>query len=140
MHLILGKSWTAKSAVGGANMLATAKEFAHERSVVDFHIKVLWFDAKLNERPQPDAPGRWAALIEGAAPNGTRFRRSMTFFCRPPGFLFVWPPEVEHELSPQPGPIAAEIWKVHEEEVLQPLKQSILKDLNDRRDSDGRAV
>ena len=94
-------------------------------------LKVRWFDAKLNEKPQPDAPGRWAALIEGTAPNGTPFRRSMTFFCRPPGFLFVWPPEVEHKLPPQPGPIAAQIWKEHEEEVLQPLKQSILKELND---------
>ena len=38
-------------------------------------LKIRWFDAKLNEKPQPDAPGRWAALIEGTAPNGTPFRR-----------------------------------------------------------------
>jgi CubicO group peptidase (beta-lactamase class C family) len=94
-------------------------------------LKIRWFDAKLNERPQPDSPGRWAALIEGTAPNHTPFRRAMTFFCRPPGFLFIWPPEVERKLPLQPGPIAAQIWKEHEDEVFQPLKQTMLRGLCD---------
>ena len=93
-------------------------------------LKTRWFNAKLNEMPEPDTPGRWAALIEGTAPNGTPFRRAMTFFCRPQGFLFIWPPEAEHKLPPQPGPIEAQIWKEHEEEIFQPLRQSILKELN----------
>lgn len=45
----------------------------------DGRLRVRWFDAKLNESPEPNAPGRWLAWIEGTAPNGTPLRRSLTF-------------------------------------------------------------
>ena len=45
----------------------------------DGRLRVRWFDAKLNESPAPNAPGRWLAWIEGTAPNGTPLRRSFTF-------------------------------------------------------------
>ena len=60
----------------------------------DGQLRVRWFDADLNEAARPARPGRWAAFIEGTAPNGTPVRRSMTFYCRPPSFLFfLFPPD-----------------------------------------------
>src|SRR5262249_46003262 len=49
----------------------------------DGELRVRWFDADLNEVSRPARPGRWGALIEGAAPNGTPVRRAMTLYCRP---------------------------------------------------------
>ena len=46
-------------------------------------LRVRWFDAELNESPEPDAPGRWLASIEGTAPNGTPVRRLRTFYALP---------------------------------------------------------
>jgi hypothetical protein len=35
----------------------------------DEPLRVRWFDAELNESPEPHAPGRWLAWIQGTAPN-----------------------------------------------------------------------
>ncbi len=46
-------------------------------------LQVRWFNTELNESPEPNAPGRWLAWIEGTAPNGTPLRRLRTFYALP---------------------------------------------------------
>lgn len=45
--------------------------------------KVRWFDRDLMEAEKPNHAGRWIALVEGLAPNGTPLRRAHTFYCLP---------------------------------------------------------
>src|SRR5262245_51181154 len=40
----------------------------------DGRLRVRWFDTDLNEADKPAHPGRWAAYVEGTAPNGTPVR------------------------------------------------------------------
>jgi hypothetical protein len=37
----------------------------------DGRLRVCWLDTELNETDRPAHPGRWAAYVEGTAPNGT---------------------------------------------------------------------
>lgn len=97
----------------------------------DGRLRVRWFDADRNEVEKPARPGRWAALIEGTAPNGTPVRRAMTFYCRPPGFLFLFLPESAVSLPPLPGPIPSEVWLEHKEEFASLAKTQLFKGLND---------
>ena len=97
----------------------------------DGRLRVRWFDADLNEAPKPNKPGRWGALIEGTAPNGTPVRRALTFYCRPPGFLLYFPPDPAEAPSHLPGPIAPEVWREHRDEFSRLSKDSLLRALND---------
>lgn len=96
----------------------------------DGRLRVRWFDADLTEFRVPNHPGRWSAWIEGSAPNGTPMRRSLTFYCRPPGFLFFFPPEPA-SVAPLPGPVAAEVWREHEGEIARLYQDSLLRSIND---------
>jgi CubicO group peptidase (beta-lactamase class C family) len=96
----------------------------------DGRLRVRWFDASLNEAKVPNHPGRWSAWIEGTAPNRTPMRRSLTFFCRPPGFLFYFPPEPK-SVAPLPGLIASEVWREHDAEVAKLYQDSLLRSIND---------
>lgn len=49
-------------------------------------LQVRWFNTELNESPEPNAPGRWLAWIEGTAPNETPLRRLRTFYALPEQF------------------------------------------------------
>ena len=62
-------------------------------------LRVRWFDADLNEETTPTRPGRWCAWIESTAPNGTPLYRSLTFFCKPPGFLGIPLPEFQKPID-----------------------------------------
>ena len=72
-----------------------------------------------NEADTPAHPGRWAAYVEGTAPNGTPVRRSLTLYCRPPGFLlFFFPPDDLPDALPQKtSTIAPEVWDEHRDEL-----------------------
>jgi CubicO group peptidase (beta-lactamase class C family) len=80
-------------------------------------LRVRWFNARLEEVPVPTEPGRWAAWIEGTAPNGLPFRRAMTFYARPQNFLFYFAPELGVSLPYCPGPITSEVWHEHSAEL-----------------------
>jgi CubicO group peptidase (beta-lactamase class C family) len=97
----------------------------------DGRLRVRWFDAGLNEIANPAKPGRWAALIEGKAPNGTPVRRAMTLFCRPPSFLLYFPPDPSEGLAYLPGPIARDVWMEHQDEFTRLSKDALLRALND---------
>lgn len=97
----------------------------------DGRLRVRWFDAELNETNTPDKPGRWGAYIEGTAPNGTPLRRAMTFYCRPPGFLFYFHRDLTSQPAHQPGPIAPEVWAEHQDEISRVWSNQLLRAVND---------
>ena len=94
-------------------------------------LRVRWFNAGLEEVPVPAEPGRWAAWVEGTAPNGTPFRRAMTFYARPQSFLMYFSPDLQISLPHSPGPIAMEVWREHEADISQASKDLLLRALND---------
>jgi CubicO group peptidase (beta-lactamase class C family) len=79
-------------------------------------LRVRWFDAELRESPAPAHPGRWAAVVETVAPNGTPVRRSLTFLCRPPGFFVYMPGKAKISLADDP-PVAPQVWREHLDEA-----------------------
>jgi len=98
----------------------------------DGRLRVRWFDADLDETTKPARPGRWGALIEATAPNGTPVRRSMTFFCRPPYFLLLlFPADYTAPLAYIPGPILPEVWREHQTEFDRVSKDLLFRALND---------
>ncbi|MBN1912525.1 MAG: beta-lactamase family protein [Pirellulales bacterium] len=80
-------------------------------------LRVRWFDAKLNEWPEPNAPGRWLAWIEGTAPNGTPLRRSLTFYRLPEKPPPSYAPDLTVEFPNFPGPKAPAVVREHQAEV-----------------------
>lgn len=82
-----------------------------------FHqpLRVRWFNGDLQEFDSPDAPGRWAAWMEGTAPNGTAFRRALTFYALPKQPEF-FAPQVSVTLPDLPDTPAGRVWGEHEEE------------------------
>ncbi|MDX2199206.1 MAG: serine hydrolase domain-containing protein [Phycisphaerae bacterium] len=94
-------------------------------------LRVRWFDGEFREAPVPDAPGRWAAVIEGTAPNGTPLRRGLTFFCRGDGFIF-WTPADETGLMPaRPSPVPPAIWEAALTEVRLTSRDAHFRAMND---------
>ena len=67
-------------------------------------LRVRWFDAELNESPEPNAPGRWLAWIEGTAPNGTPLRRARTFYALPKQLPSSFSPDLTVAFPNFPGP------------------------------------
>jgi CubicO group peptidase (beta-lactamase class C family) len=94
-------------------------------------LRLRWFNADLEEVPIPAEPGRWAAWVEGTAPNGTPFRRSMTFYARPKNFLIYFAPDLQVSLPYFPGPIAVEVWNEHERDISSISKDLLLRAIND---------
>ena len=97
-----------------------------------------WFDTDLNEADKPAHPGRWAAYVEGTAPNGTPVRRSLTLYCRPPMFLlFFFPPEDLPAALPQKtSTILPEVWDEHRDELSEIETRDNGRILNDTRNLD----
>lgn len=83
----------------------------------DGRLRVRWFDAKLNESAAPAGPGRWLAWIEGTAPNGTPFRRAMTFYGLPKDFFGGFIPDFTVTFPHFPGPKAPQVWREHQAEL-----------------------
>ncbi|MFV2067281.1 MAG: serine hydrolase domain-containing protein [Pirellulales bacterium] len=85
----------------------------------DEPLRVRWFDAELNESPEPNAPGRWLAWIEGTAPNGTPLRRSRTFYCLPKQLPTSFSPDLTVAFPNFPGPDAPVVLNEHDAEILR---------------------
>jgi CubicO group peptidase (beta-lactamase class C family) len=94
-------------------------------------LRVRWFDDRLDEATTPSRPGRWGAVIEGTAPNGTPLRRSMTFYCRPPGMFLVGAPTIDLAFEYQPGPIGKTVWREHKDEIRRCVGDAVFRSLND---------
>ena len=96
-------------------------------------LRVRWFDAKLNESPQP-TPGRWGAWIEGTAPNGTPLRRALTFYGLPkqtPSFV----PDLTVAFPEFPGPRAPAVLKEHQHEALRLASDMVMRAIFDNEKS-----
>ncbi len=80
-------------------------------------LKVRWFDADLNEVTRADAPGRYAAYVEGVAEDGSVIRRAYTFVCLPEGIEW-WNhfPRPEFDYVPQDA-ITPEAWAAYAGEL-----------------------
>ena len=85
----------------------------------DEPLRVRWFNAELNESPEPNAPGRWLAWIEGTAPNGTPLRRSRTFYALPKQLPSSFSPDLTVAFPNFPGPEAPVVVNEHESEILR---------------------
>jgi len=90
---------------------------------------VRWFDAKLEERAAPDAPGRWLAWIEGTAPNGTSFRRALTFYGLPKNFLGGISPDFTMSFPNFPGTNAPQVWREHQAEFFRLTDGIVLRSI-----------
>jgi CubicO group peptidase (beta-lactamase class C family) len=102
------------------------------RMGADGQLRVRWFDADLNEAAKPARPGRWGASIEGTAPNGTPVRRAMTFYCRPPYFLFfLFPPDYSIAFPEKTHSISPAVWREHQDEIAPVPKALLFKAVND---------
>ncbi len=86
---------------------------------VDFRVR--WFDADLNEFPQPNHPGRWMASISGTAPNGTPLRRALTFFAFPPDMSRGSSLDLKVDLPNFPGTQSPPPWREREREIVKLL-------------------
>jgi CubicO group peptidase (beta-lactamase class C family) len=92
---------------------------------------VRWFDANLNEAPEPDTPGRWIAWLEGVAPNGTPFRRSLTLFALPVLGDGQFMPDLTATFPNFPGDAAPVSWKEHQAEFDRMAKDLLFRSLID---------
>jgi hypothetical protein len=99
----------------------------------DGRLRVRWFDTDLNEADTPNHPGRWAAYVEGTAPDGTPVRRSLTLYCRPPGFLlFFFPPDGLPDALPQKtSGVAPAVWEEHRDELARLPRNLLFRAVND---------
>jgi CubicO group peptidase (beta-lactamase class C family) len=85
----------------------------------DTRLRTRWFDAKLNEFAAPNDSGRWLAWIEGTAPNGTPFRRGLTFFALPKHLPTSYTPDLTIALPHFPGSKAPAVLQEHQAEVFR---------------------
>jgi CubicO group peptidase (beta-lactamase class C family) len=93
--------------------------------------RVRWFNARFAEAAIPNEPGRWIAWIDGTAPNGLPFRRTLTFFARPKNFLMYFAPDLMVPLPYMPGPASNIVWHEHQTELDQLLANLLLRGIND---------
>lgn len=85
----------------------------------DTQFRGRWFDANLNESSTPEKSGRWIAWLEGTAPNGTPFRRSLTFYGLPKDFVTSYVPDLTIAFPNFPGSKAPAVLQEHQAEVLR---------------------
>jgi len=90
-------------------------------------LRVRWFDVELNESPEPDAPGRWLAWIEGTAPNGTHLRRSRTFYALPTQLPSNFSPDLTVAFPHFPGPEAPAVLQEHEAEIVRVANDALVR-------------
>jgi CubicO group peptidase (beta-lactamase class C family) len=84
---------------------------------VEGRLHIRWFNAQLEEVAVPSEPGRWGAWVEGTAPNGTPFRRALTFYAPAKDSFIFFAPESTVSLPNVPGSAAVEVWREHEAEL-----------------------
>ncbi len=94
-------------------------------------LRVRWFDASLNEATEPNAAGRWMAYVEGTAPNGTPFRRSMTFFALPQKIENGFVPDLSVVFPNFPGRNSPPAWAEHQAEFDRTSRELLTRGLID---------
>jgi CubicO group peptidase (beta-lactamase class C family) len=97
----------------------------------DARFRVRWFDAQLNEFPAPHEPGRWLAWIEGTAPNGTPFRRALTFYGLPKGIPSSYIPDLTVAFPHFPGPNAPVVLQEHQAEISRLANDLLIRTVMD---------
>lgn len=97
----------------------------------DAELRVRWFNADLDEFPEPEGPGRWIAWIESTSPNGTPFRRSLAFYGLPNDLLGSYVPDLTVALPDFPGPDAPAVWREHQSELTRLAHDSLVRMLMD---------
>jgi CubicO group peptidase (beta-lactamase class C family) len=90
-------------------------------------LRVRWFDANLEESPEPDAPGRWLAWIEGTAPNGTPLRRLRTFYALPQQLPTSIVPKLTVALPNLSGPDVPAVVREHEAEIVRLANEALVR-------------
>lgn len=98
-------------------------------------LRVRWFNSQLEEVDVPDEPGRWGGWIEGTAPGGTPFRRSLTFYSPPKDLPIFFAPEVEVSVPRVPGSAAADVWREHQAELSRLSTELLRRSLADSQTS-----
>ncbi len=93
----------------------------------DVSFRVRWFDGDLNEADEPNKAGRWMAWVEGTAPNGTPFHRSLTFYAFPKKIENGFVPDLTVELPNFPGPNAPPAWPEHTSEFNAAAKEFLTR-------------
>lgn len=92
---------------------------------------VRWFDRDLRESPQPDAGGRWMAMISGTSPNGSPMTRALTFFGFPKKLETTWTPDLTVQLPNFPGDDAPAAWREHTAEFDRAARELLFRGLVD---------
>jgi CubicO group peptidase (beta-lactamase class C family) len=127
-ELITGKSSSYIFNVGETPRIVW-RDLEHVRELgSDGKLRIRWFDANLNEAALPNHPGRWGALAESTAPNGTPVRRAMTFYARAPGESIFWP---KPYTVPLPAGLGGRVWKEHENEIALVAGDGAFRAMND---------
>jgi CubicO group peptidase (beta-lactamase class C family) len=93
----------------------------------DQPLRIRWFDAKLNESPEPNASGRWLGWIEGLAPNGTPLRRSLSFYALPTELPTSFAPDLTVAFPKFPGQHAPPVLKEHQAELIRLASDLVLR-------------
>lgn len=97
----------------------------------DVRFRVRWFDSQLDEFPAPHESGRWLAWIEGTAPNGTPFRRALTFYGLPKGLPSSYVPDLTVAFPHFPGPHAPVVLQEHQAEVFRLANDLLVRTVMD---------
>jgi len=90
-------------------------------------LRVRWFNAELQESPEPDAPGRWLAWIEGTAPNGTPVRRLRTFYALPAQIPTSIMPKLTVALPNLSSPEVPAVIREHETEIVRLANEALVR-------------
>ncbi len=92
---------------------------------------VRWFDSNLHEASRPDHPGRWLAVVEGMAPNGTRLRRAQTLFCLPETIEPAWVPDLTLRFPNFPSATTPPLVREYQAEIERTAKDLFAKSVLD---------
>ncbi|MCH5377426.1 MAG: hypothetical protein JJ992_25985, partial [Planctomycetes bacterium] len=118
-ELMLARSGSWIFKLGETPRILWRDEETVRRLGCDEPLRVRWFDAERNESPEPNAPGRWLAWVEGTAPNGTPLRRSRTFYALPKQIPSSFSPDLTIAFPNFPGPEAPPVLREHEAEIVR---------------------
>lgn len=89
--------------------------------------EVRWFNAELEESPEPDAAGRWHAWIEGIAPNGTPLRRLRTFYALPDQLPTSSMPDLKVAFPNLSSPKVPAVVREHESEIVRLANDALVR-------------
>lgn len=97
-------------------------------------LKVRWFNAELEESPEPNASGRWLAWIEGIAPNGTPLRRLRTFYALPQQLPISSIPDLKVAFPHVSSPNVPAVVREHESEIVRLANNALVRTVMDNEE------